>query len=287
MRVMRLMVLLALALVVAACGTRGGNRNIPGRAGDETINWPEDPNHVVFRIDVVGGEDTVDKRNDIPLCAIYGDSRIVWRAPSQPGETIVLFDVLDPVTVRDFVLDLIRNEEIQSYGSLADAQPLGDEPPVYEQVILNVNDGVHVTDGFVDWPTGYFSRILDKCRNLSLSPASFEPAGGWMTAAYADDDPDATVIAWDAEATGINLAELVEAEQALWLDNDVLPVLWNIIVNSPRNRLFVQDGQHYIIALQVPNVQREAPPAPTAEELAAARTLTDAFEAIDEDEAAQ
>lgn len=273
MRLRRLLFALPLLALLAACGGRGGNAVNPGRSGDEIISWPNDPNHVVFQIDVVGGPDAFEERNDVPLCTIYGDSRIVWTADSQPGQTIILFDILDPVRVRDFVYGLVTNENIYDYQSLVAEQPPTEDQPVYEQITVNVGDVEHVTDGFEDWPTDYFRDILTQCRNLSEAPARFEPAGGWMDAIYADYDPDATLIDWNGEASGINLFQLAEADEALWVDNDVLPFLWSTMVNSPRNRLFVQENQAFQVSFQVPNVHRDAPAAPTTEELAEARTL--------------
>lgn len=263
--------LFILPLLLAACG--GNNTVAPGRAGDDMINWVNDPSHIVFQIDVVGGPDQFEERNDVPLCTIYGDSRIVWTADSQPGQTIVLFDILDPVRVRDFILGLTENYNIYDYESLIDRQSPTEEQPVYEQITVNVNNTQHTTDGFDDWPTDYFREILQECRNLSQQPARFEPTGGWMDAAYADYDPDATIIDWNADASGINLFQLVESDEMLWIDNDVLPFLWYTMVNSPRNRLFMQNDQAFQVSFQVPNVHRNAPPAPSEEELPEARTL--------------
>jgi hypothetical protein len=268
--------ILLLPLLLAACGGAARNAGgLPGRAGDATINWPADPQHVVFRVDVVGGTGNFEQRNDIPLCTVYGDSRVVWTADSQPGQTTILFDLLDPVTVRDFVLDLIVNEEIYNYQSYADVQLPSEDMPVYEQVILDVNNERHVTDGFEQWETDFFRSVLDKCRSLSQSPALFEPSGGWLTAAAASYDEDATIINWDAGASGIDLVILTEGENTLWLDNNVMPIVWNIMTTSPRNRLFKQDESYFRLAFQVPNVHRDAPPAPIQEELAEARTLRD------------
>lgn len=266
-------------ILLAGCGGGGQNVNLgggdaaPGRAGDGTVNWVDDADHVVFRIDVVGGDEDFESKNDVPLCTIYGNNRIVWQGSSQPGSTVVLFSFLEPNTVRDYILTLFTEQGLNEYESLADTQPPGEVRPVYEQIEVNVNGNNYVTDAFANWPPDLFLEVLESCRNLSSQPVLFEPAGGWLSATYAEYDPEATVIQWNAAATGIDLVELAELGAELWLDNDVLPFLWNAMTNSPRNRIFQQGDTYFYVGFQVPNVHRDAPPAPTTEELPAARRL--------------
>ena len=78
-RVLWLAALVALAL--AGCrgnAPSGGNAGDGGVtfAGDNAIRWPRDASHTVFEIDVEGGDETFAQRNDIPLCAVYGDNRL-------------------------------------------------------------------------------------------------------------------------------------------------------------------------------------------------------------------
>ncbi len=275
MRLTRLIVLLPLLLLVACGNQPEQSVQAPGQLGDANINWPNDPNFVVFQIDIVGGPDDFDDRNDIPLCTIYGDGRIVWLGDSQPGQTLVLFDLLNPEIVRNFVLNLAINYDIYDYSNLAEVQPLGEQRPVYEQIRLNLTNQTHTTDGFENWPASYFTEVLSECQNLSVRPAQFEPAGGWMSATLANNSTDATIIDWNAEASGINLAQLTVSRQRLWVDNEVLPIMWNIVVSSPRNRVFRQDDIFYQVAFEVPNIHRSAPPVPSVEELPDARSLTD------------
>lgn len=279
MRTERWLPLILVVLLLAACGGRGQNVNLggggaPGRAGDETVNWADDARHIVFRVDVVGGEQDFESRNDIPLCTIYGNGRIVWQGSSQPGSRVILFSFLETQTIRDFVARLLTEQNINEYGSLADTQPPGDVRPVYEQIEINVNGNQYVTDGFADWPADLFLNTLDGCRDLATQPVIFEPDGGWMSATYAEYDPNATLIEWNAQATGIDLVEMTETRSRLWVDNDVLPFLWNLMTSSPRSRIFEQNDTYFKVAFQVPNVHRDAPPAPTAEELPAARRLS-------------
>lgn len=254
--------------------------------GDAVIYWPRQADHVVFQIDVVGGDEAAfERRNDIPLCTIYGDNRIVWTDGSGSGRTQVLFDALDDVTIYTFVSDLSVNYRLYTYESLRDTQLLTeDAPPVYEQIRLNVNDREHTTDNFAAWPSGFFQDILADCRSLSQAPALFEPSGGWLSAAFAEYDPDAPVITWSAEVSGVSLSALADAERRLWVDNTNLPILWNIVTNSPRSRLADDGGAYVRLAFEVPNVHRTAPPAPSPDELEAARTPSELIDEATETE---
>lgn len=280
MRVQRLsflILMIVLAVGLAACGGQAPapeNNSPVELGGDNAIFWPREASHVIFQIDVVGGEDTFARRNNIPLCTIYGDNRIVWVDTSQPGRTIVLFDVLDDLRIYDFVSDLSVNYRIFTYGQEAALQ-LDDDgiPPFYEQITLHVNDREHVTDSFVQWPSTYFRDILNECRNLSTAPALFEPSGAWISASYAEYDSDATIVTWNDEISGISLLALADYETRVWVDDSNLPILWNIMTNSPDDRLF-QDNNGYVeVALEVPNVHAQSPQAPTAEELDDARRM--------------
>lgn len=265
------------ALALAGCrGTppSGGNAGGPGFAGDSAIRWPRDASHTVFEIDVEGGDTTFARRNDIPLCAVYGDNRVVWLDTSQPGRTTVLFDVVEDIEIYDFVTDLTVNKRLFTYAGTAEDLYAEGQRPVYERIVLDVNDTRHVTDGFAEWPDGFFRDVLETCASISATPALYEPSAGWLSVESAIYDPDAVTIFWNVEGAGIDLNELADEPERLWIDQPALVNrLWNTMTNSPSYRQFQQDDEYYTIAFEVPNVHPTAPPAPTADELERARTL--------------
>lgn len=272
MRTPTLALLMLVSLMLVACG--GGN-TAPAAENNPSpsIVWERDANEVVFRADVVGGPDLFADLNDIPHCTVYGDNRVVWTDISQPGRTIVFFDVVTDAQIESFVADLTVNERIFTYDGLAAIQPPGETRPVYEELILNVNGDQHITDGFAEWPGGYFRDVMGKCKAISAQPALFEPNGGWLSTIHTDYDPTATVIQWNAESAGISLAEVASTEASIWVDNELVPIFWNILTNSPTNRIFEEDELYFEVAFQVPNVMRDAPPVP--EDPAAARLIPD------------
>ena len=255
-----------------ACGSAPSNNG--GVFQPSIINWERDPSFVVFSIDVIGGESSFLDRNRIPLCAVYGDNRVVWTDTSQPNQTTVLFDVVQDNAIYDFVTDLTVNKRIYTYESGADVQPLSEQNPVVEQVKLHVNGKLHITDGFSGWASGFFTDVLSACRSISQAPALFEPAGGWISAVIVEADNSASVVRWDAELSGLPMWSFSDSDRRVWVDDPrLVKILWNVTVNTPFNRQFEEDDNFYHVAFEVPGVQREAPPAPAANELEAARRI--------------
>jgi hypothetical protein len=275
-RIFWLAVLLALAL--AGCrGTPPDGGNAGGGttfSGDTAIRWPNESSHTVFEIDVAGGESTFSRRNGIPLCAVYGDNRVVWLDTTQPNRTIVLFDVVEDIEIYDFVTDLTVNKRLFTYEGTAEDFYAEGERPVYERIVLDVNDTRHITDGFSDWPSGYFRDILETCTSISDTPALYEPSAGWLSVESAIYDPDAATIYWNEEGAGIDLNELADEPARLWVDDPAtVNRLWNTMTNSPSYRQFQQNDDYYIIAFEVPNIHPTSPPAPAPDELERARTM--------------
>jgi hypothetical protein len=278
-RVIGLALLCTLALALAGCrgnppqggGEAGGGTTF---AGDNAIRWPREASHTVFAIDVAGGPIAFTERNDIPLCAVYGDNRVVWRDNSQPNRTIVLFDVVEDIEIYDFVTDLTVNKRLFTYESVAEELYAEGQRPVYERIVLDVNDTRHVTDGFSEWPSGYFRDVLETCTTISETPALFEPSGGWLSVQSADFQEDAVTIFWNAEGAGIDLNELTDEDEPLWVDEpSTVNRLWNTMTNSPNFRQFQQNDDYFEVVFEVPNVHPSSPPAPTEDELERARTM--------------
>jgi len=70
----RILTLVAL-LLLAACEGGGNETGSDSFAANTIIQWDRSPETVVFRTEVVGGDnaDSFLMRTRIPLCTIYGD----------------------------------------------------------------------------------------------------------------------------------------------------------------------------------------------------------------------
>lgn len=263
----RLLILTMLALGLASCqvlrgGDDGGSQTSSSSAA--LIQWQRSPDTIVFRAEVTGGEDAnaFYMRNDVPYCTIYGDNRIVWNVINSDNNSRILFDRLPDGTIQRFVEDLTIAYRIYDYSAGIDLQPASQVQPVVERITLNVNDRVHITDAFGGWDYLYFLEIVDRCQALSQSPVIFEPTEAWISVSPTTYDPNTSSVLWDANAAGLDLAELAASGERRWITGRNVRVIWNVLRTSALNVQFEQPGATFVVALEVPGVTAAAPPRP-------------------------
>ena len=199
----RVMILLGLLLSLAACDSGAtGEAAVDGGV----VTWDHSPETVVFRADVVGGQRTGTflARNDIPLCTIYGDNRVVWLNELGDFDVQVLWDKLTDQQIIDYVSYLTISQRIFTYDAGADLQPPGENSPVYEMLSIYVSGRKHQTDSFSSeaWPQDYFQNIAETCKEVSRAPVIFEPEGAWLTVKAVDYDSTRPLQVWDSGASG-------------------------------------------------------------------------------------
>lgn len=265
----RFMMIVMLVILLTACdafsnddggNNGGGNSGNNSNNGSDVINWTDDSGTIIFRAEITGGDDAnaIYRKNDVPLCTIYGDGRLVWARTDQ-GETDVLFDVLDDSTIRRFVSDLTIQQQIYSLDSEAGLAIPSENSPVVEQVTLTVNGVTHVTDSFSDWSDEFFGTVLDMCQGLADSPAIFEPDAAWISAEIVDVDSNTPQVFWDAEASGLDLLDTTGGQRK-WITGPLVPILWKVLRETSPDTVFNQDGNNVQIALEVPYVTVSSPP---------------------------
>lgn len=272
MRRFTLLVLLIAAMIaLTACG---GGEESPDPANDgggdtttdtqSVVQWPRDPQHIVFRAEIIGGDgsDALYDLNTVPPCTIYGDGRIVWTVPNQSGFEDVRFDFLPDEVIIDFVNFLVVTNRFYTYDAVFERTVPTSAQPVYEKMTLDVNGTEHATDGFAEWPNGYYQDIVERCGNIAPTPRVFEPEGAWLTTQQVPYDPQLLIEYWEPEAAGLNLAEASSPDSRLWIEGQNVLILWTVLRTSPPNILFNQDRNYYQISLQVPGVTINAPLAP-------------------------
>jgi len=255
--------LILLLLTLAACGGGDDGDTFNPDSG-EAITWDRSPGTIVFRMEVVGGEQTFDDLNDVPYCTIYGDNRIVWTVTAGDTTTQILYDVLTDQAIRSFVSDMTIAKRLFEYEAGLPLQPPSDPAPVVEQITINVAGRQHVTDGFGGWDYNFFEDIRNQCVSLSPSPTIYEPTEAWLTVQASEYDPTAAEILWDAAAADLDLAAIASSGEPAWITGGNVRFFWNRIHSGSGGLQFTQDGQTFLVALQVPNVTRDAPQPPDA-----------------------
>jgi hypothetical protein len=263
---------LVLCLALAACtgdqnsGSNGGG-NSSGGSGSGVVQWERNPDYVIFRAAVEGGprdeRTQFVNRNDIPVCSVYGDNRIVWLNDIGNGLQQVLFDTLTDQEIETWVEYLTLVENIYNFDAGLNNQPPQSVDPIYEVMTIHVNGVEHRTDAFGGWETSYFGRIVNNCRNLATEPTIFEPDGVYLSAMSVPLESAPLSIVWDASAAGVRLADLAVSGERRWItDARLVGYLWTTLREVPPDSHFNEDGLDYLLAVEVPNVTIASPQAP-------------------------
>jgi hypothetical protein len=252
--------ILLIALALAACS--GANNTAGQPAPQNPIEWDRKPGSIVFRADVEGGQDDFTRRNEIPDCTLYGDNTVVWRNELSTVDTQALFDRVTDDDVRGFITFLTINQEFYKYEGKADLEPPSAVTPAVETLTLTVNNTTRKTDGYSGWDREYYERILRQCKALGSRPALFVPSAAWVSAKEVPYNTTVPSMLWDGDAAGLKLADLAASGQRRWLTDRNVKILWNIIRSAPLNTQFSEGDKQYEVAIEVPNISRDVPPAP-------------------------
>jgi hypothetical protein len=261
----RLLMLILIVFSLASCQVLGGddddNGDSNGGNDGAVIQWDRSPSTIVFRADVTGGDDAgaFYTLNEVPPCTIYGDGTVVWVDDGLQ----VLFDDLDDTLIRSFVDLLTVYYGIYSYGAEADNQVITEVEPVIETLQVNVNGIQHLADSYSGWDGDYFITILNACRELSLTPTIFVPESAWLSVQDSPYSSNAPFQIWNAEASGLDLTAITASGEPLWVTGRNVRVLWNFLRASAADLQIAQGEGNYQIALQIPNVTRDAPQPPS------------------------
>ncbi|MBK8029124.1 MAG: hypothetical protein IPO91_11560 [Chloroflexi bacterium] len=260
MRLRLIVVLLALAL--AACGAPT-TPNLPPTVDPSIITWDRSPNAVVFRADVLGGEDAFGALDDIPQCTIFGDNRVVWLNELGGFHFEVLYDAVTDAELREFIRYLTVDEGIYTFNWSIDSvfgSPTA--APVFQSVDLTVNGLTHRTDSFSGWDSQLFIRVLTMCKRLGDAPILYQPAGGWVSVQPRPYNPQAPISQWDGARMGFGLAA-ANGAPARWVNGEAILSLWTARRTLPTSLLYTEDNSnYYAVALQLPGITRDALAAP-------------------------
>jgi len=256
-------IMLTLMSLLAACQPGGGGIT---PAPQEVVQWNKDPYAVVFRAEIVGGDndDAFYMLNEIPACTVYGDGRVVWIVDGS-GAREVLFDFISPDDMARFVVELGITRKFYDYKEGFPLQLPTSSKPVYERLTLENNGVKYISDSFSGWPFDYYNQSLQLCIAQAKTPRTFEPDGAWISAQEIPYDARIPSLFWEAEAAGLSFLALAGTQERRWLEGALVKILWQAIKDNGFDMQFSEIERYYRIALQVPGVTRDAPPAPAAE----------------------
>jgi len=256
--------LMGLLLILAACNGGDTGNTVTGGG---VITWDRSPETVVFRAEVVGGqsEGTFLARNEIPLCSIYGDNRVVWLNELGDSDVQVLWDKVTDQQIKDLISVLTITRRLFTYDAGADLQPPSGIKPVFEVLAVNVSGRSHQTDSFSseEWPLGYFEENVNLCKQVSRAPVLFEPDGVWLTVQTVDYDSTRPLQVWDGSTAGLDFNEQAAKNDPTWLTGPNLRIMWDIVRTSSPNTLFIDlESNAFEVVLEVPGIHPASPPAP-------------------------
>jgi hypothetical protein len=236
-------------------------------APEQVVQWNKDPYAVVFRAEIIGGDnaDAFFMLNDIPACTVYGDGRVVWVVEgSGNGTREVLFDFMSAEDMARFIVELGINRKFYDYKEGFPLQLPTASKPVYERLTLENNGVKYVSDSFSEWPYDYYNQSLQLCIQQAKTPRTFEPDGAWISAQEEPYDSRTPSLMWEPDAAGLSFFSLAGTQERRWLEGALVKILWQAIKDNGFDVQFGEADKYYRIALQVPGVTRDAPPAPAA-----------------------
>jgi hypothetical protein len=246
-----------LIMGLAACDNDDSKDGDKSGQGLGLFEWDRSPDAIVFRMDDQPNlESPAYIANDIPLCTLWGDGRLVWVNPLI-NQTEVLEARLSEDQIRTLIETVIRTG---FYDWQNDLVPPGIDNPVIESITLNLYDSTRTVERYSNWPVNGFAGLLDSCRDLSEQRARVEPGGGWMNAYEVPLDGSAKTVIWPRTAP-LNLSDLAASGAPQWVEGPWAAFVWQVTRESGQLQVR-EEGRAYEISLQVPRISRDAPPAP-------------------------
>lgn len=252
-----LVVLIGIILLLAACGNDDGETSNGQQLGP--LDWDHDSNTIILRLDERLNEGNPARlANEIPPCTVWGDGRIVWVNPLDTQR-----EILEARLTDDQVRQVIETVVFSGFYDWESNFAIPDVTnPLVKSITLNLYAQQRTVSRYADWPANGYQRILQACTQISSQPAIFLPTGAWISAYEVPKEDSVGVWQWLPSAAGFHLSEVANGQPPRWITGDLVKLVWTNTI-LPRYLTRVSDeGRYYEIAVQVPGVTRDAPPAP-------------------------
>jgi hypothetical protein len=267
MLIWRRLAVLCSVLLLAACSSTTAPEQTPvAQPQGEVIGWDRNPNTIVMRLDrIILNESPRERLNRLPTCTLYGDGRLIWVSFVPPGGEEVSETYLDEVTMRSFLEFIIRDLNFYDLPDLAAQEFPPSEDAAQESLTLNVSRGLRTIRSYRGWANDAYIAILERCRTINPQRALFVPAGAWITVYEEPRNPALPEVGWPLAAP-FRLAEVAASGEARWIGGVALAQLWNYERQTQGRIQWIENNVAYRVAIQVPNISRDSPPAPPGSE---------------------
>ncbi|MCS6869968.1 MAG: hypothetical protein RML95_07015 [Anaerolineae bacterium] len=266
-RMWRKLALICTVLLLAACGNApAAEQTSPSQPQGEVIGWDRNPNTIVMRLDrIILNESPRERLNRLPACTLYGDGRLVWVSAVPPAGEEVSETYLDEVTMRSFLEYIIRDLNFYDLPDLAAQEFPPSENAAQESLTLNVSRGLRTIRSYRGWANNAYLAVLERCRTINPQRALFVPTGAWITVYQEERNPALPEVGWPLTAP-FRLAEVAASGEARWISGVALAQLWSYERQTLGRMQWIENNLAYRVAIQVPNISRDSPPAPSISE---------------------
>lgn len=252
---------IGLLLLTACGGDSDDNKNDGNSSNTDNLGlfeWDRSADTVILRMDDQAAyEPQAYFDNDIPICTLWGDGRLVW-VNLLAGRSEVLESRLTDDQIRSLIETVIRTG---FYDWENDIVPPGTDSPILQSLTLSLYESSRTVERYSPWPANGFESLRQTCTNLTETRALVVPTGGWMKAYEVEIDPTAKVIPWPRTAP-FTLEELASSGTPRWIESPWAEFVWTNITRELGVVQVREGGKAYLISLQVPGISRDAPPAP-------------------------
>jgi hypothetical protein len=254
-----------LAMAGLACDDQTSNSSSTPQTQLGPLDWNRDPDAVILRVDRrLNSAPLAAIASDVPLCTLWGDGRVTWlNEISGQGREPNRLEVLEAYLTDEQIRALIENVVFMGFYSWESNYLIPDfTNPQIESLSLNLFSEARDVSRYEDWPVDGFERVRQACTQASTTPALFKPRGAWISAYEIPYSPSESYWPWYIQAAGFPLSEVSNGGPPQWVSGDLAALLFEVIVLNTTGGRFLEGETAYQVAIQVPNLTRDAPPAP-------------------------
>lgn len=264
-KILRLGCVIMGVLLFAACSSDDTPSDTPPEAQQlGLLEWNQDSNYVVLRVDqqYLAGS-PAQQANEIPSCTVWGDGHVVWLNYITPENSATQVQLLEAYLNEEQMRALIETVIFSGFYDWESNFIIPNSNNQFIQSLsLNLFSEERTVSRYSDWPVNGHERIRETCTQASDSPAIFLPDGLWLSAYEVPYDDGVGHWRWYSDAAGFGLDEVSGGNSPRWLSGDLAKDVFNTTILSNTSVHALDGDLSYELVVQVPQVTRDAPPAP-------------------------